>query len=152
VLTSMSHSVEVCVSSWACPCGNSVVPYDGYDDGVFNQTNQSLWTHDCLIDFWNFVHRAGLTFHAFAKQMADNHEKARCAERLPSKTVVIKALWSFLDLLDIDYDAGGCPMCDNLEHERQVLIGDGVSVGNRADLALPSPTPPDLPPTVVPEL
>ncbi|KAG1666639.1 hypothetical protein FOA52_005849 [Chlamydomonas sp. UWO 241] len=151
VLTSMAYSEEVIMYSWKCVCGHKV-PYDGFADGVFNQTNQSLWLHECLLDFWLLVSVAGLTFTSFVKMMVQKHVMAHCKQRLPSKTVMMAALWSFLNLLDVDYDVGGCPMCDKLAHELQVLVGDGVSVGNRTDTALPPDTPPDLPPTVVPEL
>jgi hypothetical protein len=47
-LTSNNASVEVEVFKRVCICG-AYIPYDGREDGIFNLSNLSLFTYECLL-------------------------------------------------------------------------------------------------------
>lgn len=102
--------------------------YDGYEDGVFNYSDESLFLHETMFGYINSFAKCNMTFYAYHAIMETQyvlHGETPC-----STNTITSALHAFIQLLDIDYKAGyGCPVCTNLPPEDQVVCMDGKDLG-----------------------
>jgi hypothetical protein len=131
--------------------GRGRLAYDGGADGLFNLSNQSLFTHEVLSDYWDQVVTQALTFSQLHANLKVAHEKNVGDRVLPSRQTVRAACWTYLRMLAIDYAAKfDCPLCSLLPHWLRVLIVDGVTCGFRSDFAQTA-IDVDPPTTTVPE-
>ena len=39
--------------------------YDGLEDGVFNLSNQSLFTYECMFAYWDLMLLSGATYYSY---------------------------------------------------------------------------------------
>lgn len=133
-----SEMLEVTVYERQCQCGEKRV-YDGWEDGVFNMSNKTLWLHETMMIYADLMVEACMPFNAYFKVLERQYER-RGKSDLCSKSTVISSLEAFIGLLDVDYDhCFSCPICSQLPAEDQVFIIDGKCMGFRRDLMRPAP-------------
>ena len=133
----MSTSVKLDV--FYRPCSNAAckhrLQYDGQHDGVFNYSGNTLFTYECMNNFWDHTVVSNLSFYGHWLNMKAGHFRSGMLALLPSRDTIRGALWKYLKLLDIDYSNFGCPCCSQLPHDERCYVMDGVTLGFRKDFA-----------------
>jgi hypothetical protein len=112
---------------WKCSKGCCKLYYDGRDQGIFNSSNQHLFTHTLLFRYLYSAVTDGTSFTNFA--IALNMEYKRfynCLDRLDSRQLSA-AFLSFVSLLEEnESDCWTCTLCGKFP---KVMCFDGTDLG-----------------------
>jgi len=135
--THTSAIVEVCERP-CLSCGE-MTPYDGYEDGIFNYSNKTLFLHEVIMNYVDAIAGHGLPYNSYHTMLSNQHERTAhslCEQSgMCSVSTLIDAMESALGLLDIEYDAWfECPICATMPLRDRIVIGDGKARGFRRDL------------------
>jgi hypothetical protein len=143
-LVTLNTTVNVTVYYRPCTnpnCGHQL-QYDGQHDGIFNLSNQTLFTYETMFDYWDGMTVSRQSFTAQHAKLRLAHQRTCTAHLLPSRQVIRYGLQCFLNLLDVEYQSFGCPCCSHLPHDEICLVGDGTTLGFRKDFAQTASRPP----------
>lgn len=105
-----------------CPGCAQQTYYDGYDEGVFNYSNKTLFLHEVLYDYLHSFKNSALPFVAYHRIMHDRYTVA--GYQLCSVSTLTKALESFIDMVDTGTAGFCCEICDALPEEQRIVICD----------------------------
>lgn len=115
------------------PCSNTICTaqkqYDGYEDGVFNYSGQTLFLHSTLRDYilsMTHIKTTCFGYHAILKDRYNLTGHTMC-----SVGVTNRALAMFIGLVDTGpfKEMFNCTICSKLQASDQAFIFDGIMEG-----------------------
>lgn len=128
-----SSSMRVDVYYRKCSHCNFKKQYDGWDDGVYNFSNECLFLHEVMLGYVDAMPECQMPINAYFCILQRAYKRATHA--FCSKTTFTQALEAFFPLLDIQYgDSFECPKCAQLHPSHRIVLGDGKVMGFRSDL------------------
>ncbi|KAK9917089.1 hypothetical protein WJX75_000796 [Coccomyxa subellipsoidea] len=119
-------------------CSNSACTerrqYDGYEDGVFNYSNRSLFTYELCFNYADGMVVSRLPFATHWQLLRKNYTRAAQGHLLCARGTHRRAMLEFIRLIDVDYaKAFTCQLCAQLAHDQLVFIIDGKEMGMNPD-------------------
>lgn len=133
--TLYGHEMSCSFSVYYRPCTKCDAKkiYDGWEDGVFNYSNRTLFLHEVVKKYMHDLPEGRATMYGFHASMSRAY--AETGSSLCSRETLTHALESFMDLVDIDYEAAfQCPVCSTLPWAQRIVVMDGKALGFRRDL------------------
>lgn len=133
-----SSSIPVTVYYRPCSMCDAKKDYDGFRDGVFNYSNETLFLHEVMLMYVDAIRGCRMPFNAYFLIM--ERQYARFGEEFLGKSTLIGVIQAFCDLLDIDYDGCfDCPICSTLPWKHRIAVMDGKCMGFRRDMMRAEP-------------
>lgn len=119
--------VAVCMRRCtACGCGEKY--YDGFEDGVFSWSRETLFAHDVLFDYLDLLPECSVPFNAYHSCVRRRYR--RRGQTLCDVKTLTRALQGFLALINIgcghEFE---CPVCSTVPMRERVVIMDGKTMG-----------------------
>jgi hypothetical protein len=121
--------MEVDVYELRCPQCIECTPYDGLEAGIYNFSNETLFTEDVCKTFYTDVCKKPMTTkNGFHKTMMDKYGVS--GYTCVSEKTLNDAIVAYLTVVKTNYEQGMiCPICSALPAKKQTLLIDGLWMG-----------------------
>ena len=112
-----------------CPACNRSNPYDGLQAGVYNYSNETLFTENvCKAYYTDVVKQTHTTKFGFHNAMKDTYDRSDSS--FVGLTTFNKAMVAYLSVVKTNYKEGHtCSICRCLPARKQTLCIDGLWMG-----------------------